>query len=115
LNVGSGSKIDVQTVLKLMLDAITAMSASFGPSRGSGTSSRCRLFVGSLSRERRPANISTSSLWVVTARILSGRGSAPSSSLLAPARMAWRMAFIPVDMRPMLPEPRLRAKPIREP
>ena len=50
--VGSGSKIDVQTVLKLIDDAITATSASSGASSGNGTSSRWSDFRGSFSVRR---------------------------------------------------------------
>ena len=60
-NVGTGSKIDVHTVLKFIDDAITATTASSGASSGSGTSSRCSDFRGSLSSEATPANISCSS------------------------------------------------------
>ena len=60
-NVGSGSKIDVQTVLKLMLDAITATYASSGASSGVATSPMCRLLVGSFSADSIPANMSASS------------------------------------------------------
>jgi len=59
--VGSGSKIAVQTVLKLIDEAITATYASSGASSGSGTSSTCTDFRGSLSSEATPANISCSS------------------------------------------------------
>ncbi len=59
--MGRGSKIDVQTVLKLMLEAITATYASSGASSGVATSPTWRLFAGSLSAESSPANISVSS------------------------------------------------------
>ena len=51
---GSGSKIDVQTVLKLIDDAITATSASSGASSGNGTSSRWSDFRGSFSSDGTP-------------------------------------------------------------
>jgi hypothetical protein len=60
-NVGRGSKIEVQTVLKLMLDAITATYASSGASSGVATSPMCKLLVGSFSGDSMPANISASS------------------------------------------------------
>src|SRR6185503_2495762 len=59
--VGSGSKIDVQTVLKLMADAITATYASSGASSGNGNCSTWVDLRGSFSADSKPANISTSS------------------------------------------------------
>ena len=56
---GSGSKIDVHTVLKLMADAITPTNASSGASSGSGNCSTWVDLRGSLSSEATPANIST--------------------------------------------------------
>ena len=50
-NVGSGSKIDVHTVLKLIDDAITATNASSGASSGSGNSSTWIDLRGSLSSD----------------------------------------------------------------
>ncbi len=73
-NVDSGSKIDVQTVLKFSADAIGAIRTSLGPSGGIGTSSMCRDLRGSLSTESRPSNISTSSLRTTAARMTSGSG-----------------------------------------
>jgi hypothetical protein len=73
--VDIGSKIALQTVLKLMLLAITATRASLGPTSGTATSSRCRLRRGSLSWDSSPSNSPSSSLWVVTAVIDSGSGS----------------------------------------
>ena len=60
--MGSGSKIDVQTVLKLMEEAMTATYASSGASSGNGTSSTWRERRGSLSEDSMPANMSTSLL-----------------------------------------------------
>ena len=68
MNVGNGSKIDVQTVLKLIELAITATYASSGASSGSGTSSRCNDLRGSFAAESMPSNIPTSSLRTITAR-----------------------------------------------
>ncbi len=59
--MGTGSKIDVHTVLKLIDDAITAISASSGASSGRGTSSRWSDLRGSFSSDGSPANISCSS------------------------------------------------------
>ena len=53
-NVGSGSKIDVHTVLKLMLDAITATYASSGASSGVATSPTCSALGGVLVPRRQP-------------------------------------------------------------
>ena len=55
--MGSGSKIEVHTVLKLMLDAITAMYTSSGASSGVATSSTWSDLRGSLSHESTPSNI----------------------------------------------------------
>src|SRR5437899_7496392 len=52
--VGSGSKIDVQTVLKLMADAMLATYTSSGASSGVATSSTCSDLRGSLSAESSP-------------------------------------------------------------
>ena len=52
--------MEVQTVLKLMEEAITATYASSGASSGSGTSSTWRDRRGSLSEDSRPSNMSTS-------------------------------------------------------
>jgi hypothetical protein len=49
--VDSGSKIDVHTVLKLMLLAMTARYTSSGASSGVGTSPTWRLLRGSLSAD----------------------------------------------------------------
>ncbi len=49
--MGTGSKIDVQTVLKLMAEAITATYASSGASSGSGTSSTWIEVRGSFSSD----------------------------------------------------------------
>ena len=65
----------LQTVLKLMLEAMIATKASFGPTSGTDTWSRCRLFLGSFSQDSSPWNMFTSSLCVVTASIDSGSGS----------------------------------------
>ncbi len=67
-NVGSGSKIEVHTVLKLMELAMTAMTASSGASSGTATSCTCRLLRGSFSEDSRPANISCSSASTTAAR-----------------------------------------------
>ena len=92
-NVGSGSKIDVHTVLKLIDDAITATSASSGASSGSGTSSRCSDFRGSFSSDGSPANISCSSARTTAPRYEAGSGRAPSSSPGAPPTIASRIAL----------------------
>ena len=55
--MGSGSKMDVQTVLKLIDEAITATNASSGANSGRGTSSTWRDCRGSLSEESRPSNM----------------------------------------------------------
>src|SRR6266540_3404049 len=74
--------------------AITATSASPGPSSGVATSSRCRERRGSLSRVARSANISISSACTVTPRYESGTGSAAySSEVVSPARIASRISF----------------------
>src|SRR5688572_16085575 len=96
--VGSGSKIDVHTVLKLMDDAIIATQASSGASSGSGTPSTCTDFRGSFSFDGRSANISCSSARTCAARYVSGKGSAPMSSAGAPSTIALRMASISVLM-----------------
>ncbi len=67
-NVGSGSKIELHTVLKLMELAITATTASSGASSGSAISCTCRERRGSLSSEANPSNIPISSLRTTTAR-----------------------------------------------
>ena len=59
--MGSGSKIDVQTLLKLMLDAITARYTSSGASSGVATSSTWIDLRGSLSADSTPSNIPASS------------------------------------------------------
>ncbi len=64
----TGSKIDVQTVLKFTDDAMTATIASPGPSSGVATSSTCRLLRGSLSRVATPSNMPCSSLRTTTPR-----------------------------------------------
>src|SRR5674476_370763 len=72
--------------------AITATSASPGASSGIGTSSRCRLLRGSLSRLATPSNMSTSSLWTVVPRYDSGISRVAKSLLLvSPATMASSM------------------------
>ena len=52
--MGSGSKIDVHTVLKLIADAITATNASSGASSGSGNCSTWVDLRGSFSSEATP-------------------------------------------------------------
>nr|WP_323672095.1 hypothetical protein [Candidatus Poriferisodalis multihospitum] len=59
--MGSGSKIEVHTVLKLMALAITAMYTSSGASSGVATSPMWVASRGSLSAEARPSNIVCSS------------------------------------------------------
>ncbi len=59
--MGSGSKIEVHTVLKLMELAITATKASSGASSGTATSPTWRDFLGSLSSETSPSNMPVSS------------------------------------------------------
>ena len=97
-NVGSGSKIDVHTVLKLIELAITATSASSGASSGSGKSSTRIDFRGSFCSDGIPSNIFWSSARTSAPRTASGSGSAPSSSPGAPSRIAVRMASIAVVM-----------------
>ena len=111
-NVEIGSKIDVQTVLKLMAEAITATSASFGPSAGTGTSSRCSDFVGFFSAEGSPSNIFSSSRWVVTARIVFGSSRPSTASAEARASAASTIAFIADDMGLLLGSERGRV-PLR--
>ena len=53
-NVGSGSKIDVHTVLKLIELAITAITASSGAISGNGKSSTWVDFRGSFSSDGMP-------------------------------------------------------------
>ena len=60
-NVDIGSKIDVHTVLKLMLEAMTATTASSGAISGVATSPMWRLLVGSLSADAIPSNMPASS------------------------------------------------------
>src|SRR5690606_19941066 len=55
--VGSGSKIEVQTVLKLIEEAITARYTSSGASSGVGTSPTCSDLRGSLSADSTPSHI----------------------------------------------------------
>ena len=81
-NVGSGSKIDVQTVLKLIDDAITATYASSGASSGSATSPTWSDLRGSLSADSTPSNIPTSSRRTKAARYVSGKGR--ESEVVAP-------------------------------
>ena len=63
--VGSGSKIDVHTVLKLMEDAITPRYTSSGASSGVGTSPTWSDLRGSLSSDSTPSHIvcSARSTW----------------------------------------------------
>jgi hypothetical protein len=63
-----GSKMLVQTVLKLMLLAITARYTSSGANSGVGTSPTWRLWRGSLSFDATPFHMSCSSLSTWTAR-----------------------------------------------
>jgi hypothetical protein len=103
MNVGSGSKIDVHTVLKLIAEAITAMRHSFGPSGGSGTSSTCKDFRGSFSAESMPSNISCSSLRTNAALTLSGILRAAMSSLDARSRTACLIeSMSPATLKPLL-------------
>src|ERR1700709_1277206 len=75
--------------------AITATRASPGPSSGTGTSSRCRLRWGSLSRVSSPSNIAVSSSCTVTPGYVEGRGRAAYAALVvSPARMASRICCI---------------------
>ena len=90
-NVGSGSKIEVHTVLKLIALAMTATYASSGASSGVATSSTWSDLRGSLSAESRPSNIVCSSRSTNAARYDSGMPRAAISSPEAPARMASRI------------------------
>src|SRR4051794_33752301 len=94
MNVDSGSKIDVHTVLKLIELAITARYTSSGASSGVATASTCRLLRGALSAESRPSNMAVSSRRTNAAPDCSGIGSAASSSPVAPAWIASRMCCI---------------------
>ncbi len=93
-NVGSGSKIDVHTVLKLIDDAITARYTSSGASSGVGTWSTWIDLVGSLSAEATPSNMPTSSRRTNAARYDSGIGRPAISSPDAPAWIASRICSI---------------------
>src|SRR4029450_9797428 len=73
-NVGSGSKIEVHTVLKLIELAMTARYTSSGASSGVGTSPMCSDFRGSLSSDGTPAHISCSARRTCAARYVSGIG-----------------------------------------
>src|SRR3954453_14861996 len=95
MNVESGSKIDVHTVLKLMALAITAMYASSGASSGVATWSTCSDLRGSLSGESSPSNIDCSSRVTNAARYDSGIARAPMSSPDAPFTMASRISCMP--------------------
>ena len=66
--MGSGSKIDVQTVLKLIALAITARYTSSGASSGVCTSSTCSDLRGSFSSDSSPSNMSISSRRTKAAR-----------------------------------------------
>ena len=92
--MGSGSKIDVHTVLKLIELAMTATIASSGASSGSGKSSTRTDLRGSFCSDGSPSNMFWSSARTSAPRAASGRGSAPSSSPGAPSRIAVRMASI---------------------
>ena len=97
-NVGSGSKIDVHTVLKLIELAITAITASSGAISGNGNSSTWVDRRGSFSSDGMPANISCSSARTRAPRTPSGIGREASSSPGAPSRTAVRMASISLVM-----------------
>src|SRR5690606_1721717 len=90
-NVGSGSKIDVHTVLKLIDDAITARYTSSGASSGVAIWSTWIDLVGSFSDDSTPSNMSVSSRRTNAARYDSGSARWASSSPDAPAWMASRM------------------------
>ncbi len=66
--MGSGSKMLVHTVLKLIELAITARYTSSGASGGVATSPTWRLLVGSLSADANPSNMSASSRRTKAAR-----------------------------------------------
>ena len=66
--MGNGSKMEVQTVLKLMEEAITATKASSGASSGSATSSTWRDRRGSLSTDSMPSNMAVSLRLTTAAR-----------------------------------------------
>ncbi len=97
-NVGSGSKIDVHTVLKLIELAMTPTIASSGAISGSGKSSTRVDLRGSFCSDGIPSNIVWSSARTSAPRADSGIGRAPSSSPGAPSRIAVRMASIAVVM-----------------
>ncbi len=96
--MGTGSKIDVHTVLKLMAEAMIPTKASSGASSGSGNSSTWIDLRGSFSADSSPANISCSSALTSAPRTVAGSGSASISSPDAPERIAARMASISVVM-----------------
>src|SRR3954447_21848900 len=99
MNVGSGSKIDVHTVLKLIALAITATYASSGARSGVATSSTCNDLRGSLSPDSSPSNMACSSRSTYAPRYDSGMGSAAISSPGAFDKIASRISC----MRPNLP------------
>ena len=101
-NVGSGSKIDVHTVLKLMADAMTPTNASSGASSGSGNGSTWVDLRGSLSSDATPSNMSTSSAFTSAPRTDVGNGSDSISLSDAPARMALRIASISAVFVPLM-------------
>ena len=98
-NVGSGSKIDVHTVLKLIAAGhhrdVRLVGRELGQRELLDVQRLARVLVA---RTARPANISCSSARTRAPRTASGSGSAPSSSPGAPSRMAVRMASISVVM-----------------
>ena len=83
-----GSKMLVQTVLKLMDDAITAMTTSSAASSGKGTSPMWMLLRGSFSLLGTPSHMVWSSFCTYAARYVAGRGRAAISSPVAPLRIA---------------------------
>ena len=90
--VGSGSKIEVHTVLKLIELAMTAMTTSSGASSGSGRSPTWRLLRGSLSQDSTPSHMSASERSTWAARVDSGSVRLAMSSPDAPDWMASRIS-----------------------
>ena len=96
-NVLTGSKMELQTVLKLMDDAMTAMTTSSGASSGIGTSPTWMDLRGSLSLLATPLNISCSDFSTWAARYEVGRGMLANWSPVAPFWMASRIFSMGCD------------------
>ena len=99
--MGSGSKIDVHTVLKLIDDAITPRYTSSGASSGVGTSPMWSDLRGSLSGDSTPSHMSCSARSTWAARKLSGIGMAAMSSPDAPPSMASRKSCMGRNLVPV--------------